>query len=228
MFNNNFININELFTSLLILGSQLISSEEFFELIKEYLPENKKEEKNIFLTKEEFMELPMWFEKDDYLNALKDAYERDKFMNNFEENNSELDKNKSLKQEQKPLKINAVKEALFEINSEDGILELNKILATLNKLNNIASLKSGINKVIESDKSSINQKMSKDENLEISNKKEEHTSISNIENNKIDSSISKLNLESKMTSSLQSGNVNKISESKIKDKINNVFNILFN
>ena len=228
MFNNNFININELFTSLLILGSQLISSEEFFELIKEYLPENKKEEKNIFLTKEEFMELPMWFEKDDYLNALKDAYERDKFMNIFEENNSELDKNKSLKQEQKPLKINAVKEALFEINSEDGILELNKILATLNKLNNIASLKSGINKVIESDKSSINQKMSKDENLEISNKKEEHTSISNIENNKIDSSISKLNLESKMTSSLQSGNVNKISESKIKDKINNVFNILFN
>ena len=228
MFNNNFININELFTSLLILGSQLISSDEFFELIKEYLPENKKEEKNIFLTKEEFMELPMWFEKDDYLNALKDAYEKEKYLNIFEENNPENDISKDAKQGQKPLKINAVKEALFEINSEDGILELNKILMILNKLNNISPLKSGINKVIESDKSSINQKKSKDENLEISNKKEDQSNISNVEINKIDLSNSKLNLESKMTSSLQSGNINKVSEPKVKEKINNIFNILFN
>ena len=227
MFNNNFVNINELFSSLLILGSQLISSDEFFELIKEYLPENKKNEKNIFLTKEEFMELPMWFEKDDYLNALKDAYENKKYLNIIEENNSEKDKNKDDKQGIKPLKINAIKEALFEINSEDGILELNKIIVLLNKINNISDLKNNINIAIESDKNSINQKKSKDENLETSNKKEENINISNIESNKNDLSISKLNLESKMSSSLQSGNKNKVSETKIK-KINNIFNILFN
>ena len=114
MFNNNFININELFTSLLILGSKTINPDKFFELIKEYLPENKKEEKNIYLTKEEFMELPLWFEQDDYLNALKDSYEKDKYLNITDENSEK--ENKENNQKQKPLKINDVKEAFFEIN----------------------------------------------------------------------------------------------------------------
>ena len=229
MFNDNFVNINEVFSSLLILGSQLISSDDFFKLIKEYIPENKKEEKNIFLTKEEFMELPMWFERDDYLNALKDANEKEKYLNFSEENNtSEKDKNNDNKHGVKPLKINAIKEALFEINSEDGILELNKFLSFLNKLNLISESKKDINNIIDFDKNSINQKKSKDENLDISNKKEENINISNVESNKNDLSISKLKPESKMTSGLQSGNKIKIPESKIKKRINNLFDILFN
>ena len=221
MYNNNFININELFTSLLLLGSQTINSEEFLELIKDYLPENKKQEKKIYLTKEEFIELPMWFEKDDYLNALKDENEKENYLNI-----SDSEENKENKHQQKPLKINSIKEALFEINSEDGLLELNKILELLNKLNNISISKKIINDRIESEKSDINQK-SKIENLELNNKKEEADNTPIIGINSNDINVLKLNLDSKASSRLESRNKSRVSESKKKKKIN-IFNILFN
>ena len=227
-YNNNFINISELFTALLILGSQPINPDNFFESIKEYLPEKKKEEKNIFLTKEEFMELPMWFEKDDYLNTLKDSYEKAKYSDiigdNIEkENNTEQD------HDSKPLKINAIKEAFFEINSEDGLLELNRILVLLNNLYNISISKTSINNIIDSEKSSINPKKEKETiNQDFNMKKEENVITSNDDSIKNELNISKLELESKIASSLQSGNKNKKSELKQIEKINNLFNILFN
>ena len=228
MFNNNFININELFTSLLILGSQIINPENFLELIKEYLPEKKKEEKNIFLTKEEFVELPFWFETDEYLNALKDSNERESYLDiNLE--NLEIEKNNTNNYEQKPLKINAIKEAIFEINSEDGLLELNRIFVLLNKLNTISLSKNNINNIIDSEKNSSNKKLNNDASyLDLTIKKEENINTSLGESNKNDLTISKLNLESKITSSLQSGNKNKNYDERSKEKINNIFNILFN
>ena len=202
MFNNNFININELFTSLLILGSQLISSDEFFELIKEYLPENKKEEKNIFLTKEEFMELPMWFENDDYLNYPKDENEKGKYLDIYEDNNPEHGENKEQIKEKKNLKINAIKETIFDINAEDNLFELNNMLDLIKKLYNIYLSKSNINNVEDSDKNSTNQR----KNKESINKDTLFKITSEDESNINEMNTSKVNVESKMNSSLQSTN----------------------
>ena len=218
-FNNNFININELFTSLLILGSELITADKFQDLIKEYIPESKKEEKNIFLTKEEFMKLPMWFENDDYLNILKDTNEKDRYFDIRDEKNIQEENN-----EKKPIKIDDIKEAIFEINSENNILELNKIISLLNKLNSINLTIDNINKNEDSNKNDINIRKNID-----SLKKEalnKITEASNEENNKINAS--KLYIESQMTSSFQSGTKNKLTESKIIENINNIYNILFN
>ena len=221
-FNNNFININELFTSLLILGSELINPDKFFDIIKEYLPINKREEKNIFLTKEEFMELPMWFENDEYLNSIKDISEKKKYSDINEETNINLNQpeHKENIQIAQPFKKDAVKESIFEIYAENNLLELNKIIVLLNKLNNIYLTKNNINNVEESEKNSL--KKIKDSNY---NKMD----TSNEESNKIELSNSKLlNIESKMSSSLQSGNKNRISDSQKNKNFNNIFNILFN
>ena len=222
-FNNNFININELFTSLLILGSEPISPEEFYKLIKEYLPDNKKEEKNIFLTKEEFMELPMWFENDDYLNYPKDENEKGKYLDIYEDNNPEHGENKEQIKEKKNLKINAIKETIFDINAEDNLFELNNMLDLIKKLYNIYLSKSNINNVEDSDKNSTNQR----KNKESINKDTLFKITSEDESNINEMNTSKVNVESKMNSSLQS--TNKIQfELKKNEKINNIFNVLFN
>ena len=215
-FNNNFININELFTSLLILGSELITADKFFDLIKEYIPENKREEKNIFLTKEEFMELPMWFESDDYLNILKDSNEKERYYDIKDENNTIEEESK----EKKPLKIDDIKEAIFEINAENNILELNKIISLLNKLNEINLSIENNNKYEDSNKNNINIRINNKEPLN------KITEVSNDENNKMNTS--KLNLESQISSSFQGESKNKVTDSKIIENINNIYNILFN
>ena len=196
----------------------------FLDLIREYLPENKKSETNIFLTKEEFMELPMWFERDDYLNILKDSKEKEKYSDIYSSED-----NKITSQENKPLKINAVKEAIFEINSDNNILELKEILELLNKLNSINASKRNINGM-ETEKSKTIENKNKDFSyLESGNKKDDDSNIFNEESNKYDSRL-RLNSESKKSSSIQSGSINKnkISDSRKKEEINNIFNILFN
>jgi hypothetical protein len=215
-FNNNFININELFTSLLILGSELINTDKFIDLIKEYIPENKREDKNIFLTKEEFMKLPMWFENDDYLNILKDTNEKERYYDIKDKNNTIQEEIK----EKKPIKIDDIKEAIFEINADNNILELNKIISLLNKLNDINLSIENINKYEDSNKNNINIRINNKEPLN------KITEVSNDENNKMNTS--KLNLESHKSSSVQSGIKNKVTESKIIENINNIYNILFN
>ena len=91
------------------------------------------------------MNLPLWFDDDEYLNALKDSNEKDKYNDIIGEKNLEQEENKENSQEKKSLKINAIKEAIFDINSENNILELNKILLLLNKLNDINLSKDNIN-----------------------------------------------------------------------------------
>ena len=222
--NNNFININELFTSLLLLGSELINADKFLDLTKEYIPENKREETNIFLTKEEFMNLPLWFDDDEYLNALKDSNEKDKYNDIIGEKNLEQEENKENSQEKKSLKINAIKEAIFDINSENNILELNKILLLLNKLNDINLSKDNINNYEESNKTNLNLRKNKD--VVNNDNPNQIMEVSKDESNKMDTS--KLNIDSKVSSSLQSANKNKVDDSKIKENINNIYNILFN
>ena len=221
-YNNNYININELFTCLLLLGSQLITSETLFELIKEHLPENKKELKNILLTKEEFLKIPLWFEKDDYLNILVDSKEQENYLDitkyyytgeNTEENNNIENKNK-------PIKINSIKEAIFEINSEENILNLNKIITILNKINNIEEIK-------EEKKDKDIQMIS---DLDINKKVEGDNKSLNEDVNKYDMSISKgKETDSKITLTIQSDLdiKRKKKHHDNKENINNIFNALF-
>ena len=168
------------------------------------------------------MELPMWFENDEYLNSIKDISEKNKYSDINEETNINLNQpeHKENIQISKPFKKDAVKESIFEIYAENNLLELNKIIVLLNKLNNIYLTKNNINNVEESEKNSL--KKIKDSNY---NKMD----TSNEESNKIELSNSKLlNIESKMSSSLQSGNKNRISDSQKNKNFNNIFNILFN
>ena len=125
-YNNNYININNLFTSLIILGSELISSQKFIELIKEQLPKEKNNYNHILLSKEEFLNLNLWFENDKYLNLYADEKEEELFN---EEKNKENNNNEEM------TKIKKIKNSIFEINMEDGKINLNKIIKLLDKIN---------------------------------------------------------------------------------------------
>ena len=219
VYNNNYININELFTSLLLLGSQLISSDTFIDLIKEYLPENKKESKNIYLTKEEFLKLPMWFEKDDYLNVLVDSKEQENYLDItkycYNGENYENEENNNIDNKNKPIKINAIKEAIFEINSEDNILDFNKIILLLNKINNIEEIK-------EEKKSDDkkNQIISDTDNNNLINEEANKNEIYNSKGRETDSKIT-LSVQSE----LDAKRMKKHHDNK--ENINNIFNALF-
>ena len=81
-----------------------------------------------------------------------------------------------------------------------------------------------INNYEESNKTNLNLRKNKDvDNIDNPNQIME---VSKDESNKIDTS--KLNIDSKVSSSLQSANKNKVDDSKIKENINNIYNILFN
>ena len=88
IYDNQYININELFTTLIIIGSELITSENFEKSIMEFIPEEKRNKKNILLTKEEFMKIPFWFEEDRYLNELSDLSEENIFIGEYYHNYS--------------------------------------------------------------------------------------------------------------------------------------------
>ena len=128
-FNNKYININELFTTLLIIGSELITSSQFWDSIKNYLPENKLKENSILLTQEEFMNIKFWFEDDEYLNIPSDDKELEIYKN-FEENNDN-----SIDDDEKIYKIKKIKESIFEINSEDNLFDIQIFKNLLDKLN---------------------------------------------------------------------------------------------
>ena len=235
IYNNNYININELFTSLLLLGSYLINSEQFIELIKDHLPENKKESKNILLTKKEFMKIPLWFEKDEYLNILVDSKEQDFYLDiakyyYSEENIEESNENNS----NKPLKINAIKEAIFEINSEDNILDLNKIIILLNKINGVDEMKNidSNKKEKENDNQTILDGNNSIKNIEDEINKKPELSL-NEEINKFDMNIMNISkgkeTDSKGTLTIQSDlDIRRKRKHLInKENINNIFNALF-
>ena len=246
VYNNKYININELFTCLLILGSNLITSNKFMELIKEYIPEDKKNLKNILLTKEEFMKIPMWFEKDDYLNILIDSKEQEFYYDITKYYYSEEDIEENNNEDKKPLKINAIKEGIFEINSEDNLLDINKIINLLNKINRkikeskiydekltseINNTDNNINIIDENNLDSNNNNED-----EINKKKGEKSDMDfgnsslNEELNKFDINLSKgKETDSKVTLTLQSELDLKKRKKYFdhKENINNIFNALF-
>ena len=161
IYENKYININELFTTLIIIGSELINSEKFEELIKEYIPENKRDKKNILLTLDEFMKIPLWFENDKYLNELSDYSEEKIFIGEYSPNysinqinqqkknkkyiekfgneskaSSIKDNNNKNAKNEKIKKMDKIKETIFEINMENNFFDINKIKELLDKLNN--------------------------------------------------------------------------------------------
>jgi hypothetical protein len=234
-YNNNYININELFTCLLLLGSLLITSDKIVEIIKDNLPENKKESKNILLTKEEFMKIPMWFEKDEYLNVLVDSKEEEYYLDISKYYYSEENINNNDNDNNKPIKINCIKDAIFEINSEDNILDINKIIILINKINGVDELKN-----IEENK----KEKEKDNNQMIS----EMNNSNNIIKNADDDINKKIEIDIGNASSLNDINISKGKETDSKgtltiqsdldirkrrkhldnkENINNIFNALF-
>ena len=160
VYNNRYININELFTTLIIIGSELINSEKFEEIIKESIPENKKNQKNILLTLDEFMKIQFWFENDRYLNELSDYSEENIFIGEYSNNYSinQINQNKKTKKNsekfenesrtsskketiKKVKKINKIKESIFEINMENNLIDINLLKELLDKLNNYCNNK---------------------------------------------------------------------------------------
>ena len=124
IFDNKYININELFTVLLILGSKLISSKKFLETIPSSLVESKKD-KRILLTKDEFMNINFWFENDEYLNIP--CNEEEELYINFDKlNNKNYDKE---------YKINKIKESIFNINKEENYIDIEILVNLLEKIN---------------------------------------------------------------------------------------------
>jgi len=99
-FDGKFININELFTTLIIIGSNTITIDKWKELITENI-----------LHKEDFMKIEFWFENDAYLNNII----------NEEEEKVIKEKGEEFK------KIDLVKETIFEINQEDDKIDMRKL-----------------------------------------------------------------------------------------------------
>ena len=125
IFDNKYININELFTILLIIGSELISPKAFLDDIKNKLFDGKKDER-ILLTKEEFMNIKFWFEDDEYLNIPCDEEEKELYIN-FDEIDNEI--------YNKEYKIKKIKESIFEINKEENLFDIEIYKNVLEKLN---------------------------------------------------------------------------------------------
>ena len=162
VYDNKYININELFTTLIIIGSELIQPEKFEESIKKYIPEEKLNQKKILLNLEEFMKIHFWFEDDKYLNELSDYSEESIFIGDYiptysinqinikkkryekyeiESKTSASKKENNNKNGDKKKKINKIKETIFEINMEDNLIDINILKGLLAKLNNYCNNK---------------------------------------------------------------------------------------
>ena len=153
---DKYININELFTCLLFIGSELITPEKFDELIEKYLPAEKKNQKNILLTLNEFMQIPLWFEHDEYINEISDLKEEKIFKGTYNNvysiNQIYISKPKNVEYESKVSnsEINSpkkdkylkIKEKIFMINQEDCLIDINILRNLLLKLNKAAINKS--------------------------------------------------------------------------------------
>ena len=204
-----YININELFTCLLILGSKLITSKKFLSLIKDDLPEDKKDPLYFLYNEEEFLKINLWFEKDDYLNLLSDKKEVElyvditKFYVEGENNNKEMN--------EKPFKINKIKHAIFEINCDDGKFDFNKIVNMLDKINKyVRKNEEEKNKEeIKNNKEVVTEgleKETKGDKLKETESKMTVSNISEVEANK--SKKSKVNEEQNLTSNENNCDVN--------------------
>ena len=109
-----YVNINKMFTSLILLGSKVIPSVDYQEMIKdvEFFKSTK-------VKRENFMKIDWWFDEDEYLK--KEYNEKEKI--DFEE--------------KKITKTIVIKEVLFDINKEDNdgvdLIKLGKLFAKMRK-----------------------------------------------------------------------------------------------
>ena len=131
-----------MFICLILLGSEIISSDKFLESIKEKTDNGNK----MYLTKEEFLDLNLWFDEDKYLNAFADMKE-EKLYNN--------DKNKENK-------IQKIKSSIFDIYEEEGKICLNKLVNLLNKFEKSKNEEKSNEEI---DQTKINQEINKNENI---------------------------------------------------------------
>ena len=161
-YDNKYININNLFTCLILLGSELITSEKFFELINEQQlllgDKNEKKERNknmkhILLNKEEFLKINFWFENDKYLNNYYDSKEEELCKN---DNN----------------KIQKIKNCIFQINEEEEKIDLNKIVVLLDKFNGKEIENEEKNIINKNEETNININTSSNNNIDEEKKEE--------------------------------------------------------
>ena len=243
-YKNSYININDLFTCLILCGSELITSEKFIENIKE----QTKKDNNILLSKDEFLSINLWFDEDKYLNIFADNREESFFTD--EKNNTN--------------KIKEIKNYLYEINEEEGKISLDKIINLLNKFdknlqeekikdieNNDEELEktnreSKKDEKLEEKEQEQNKEEVKDENLNKEedknkgedNKKEIENKEKNQDNEEI-KIINKSNEENELKENIKNGeNISPINESELfsssykkfdknEDIKNNFFNSMF-
>ena len=181
VYEKKYININYLFTTLLIIGSELISSENFYEQISPYLPNNEeqknKNKSHMLLSLDQFRKIKFWFENDDYLNELSDISEQQQFQGKYNSQSSinqvnngvmnktkigdlvlgmpfkkSSDMRKSSTKVAKNRKINKIKEEIFDINkNKDGLFDINIFGQLLDLLNNYSKKK-------EEEKKEMNKK----------------------------------------------------------------------
>jgi hypothetical protein len=177
VYDNKYININELFTTLMIIGSELIDSEKFEKLINEYVPEEKRNKPKIILSLDEYMKVPLWFEEDKYLNELSDLSEEKIFIGDYlpsysinqinqqskikyvEKTDNQSGLSSSNKDEninevkfEKEKKINKIKETIFDINKEDNQININIFKEILDKLNDFCKDKDKNIKKVDNNK----------------------------------------------------------------------------
>ena len=201
-YKNNYVNINDLFTCLILCGSELISSEKFIEKLKEQL----KNENNMYLSKEEFNSINFWFDEDKYLNSFADEKEEAFFKE--EKNNIN--------------KIQKIKNSLYEINEEEGKISLDKIINILNKFDkNKAEEKSNDMDNIDDEQIASNRESKKEEkNLEQEiekNKEEDENKEEEIE--KIQEEDNKENQKEDVKDNKENDKIQENEEINVKEKI---------
>ena len=142
LYENKYINIKELFTTLLLIGSELISPLALSDSLQNNIPESKQKENNILINLDEFMKINFWFENDEYLNVPANRRENGIFTIHNEDQISvirEVDSSKinnklSDVKKDKIFKIKKIKESLFEIFSEDNLFDVKKFVELFEKL----------------------------------------------------------------------------------------------
>ena len=103
-YEGKYININELFTTLFIIGSNTINSDKWNEIVTENI-----------LNKEDFMKINFGFENDIYLSKPINDEEEKKINEKINENGEDY------------TKADFVKEIIFDINQIEGKIDMRKL-----------------------------------------------------------------------------------------------------
>ena len=108
-----YVNIKEMFTVLMLLGSVTVSDEKIKEMVSKCNVVRSTKVK-----KEEFLKMKFWFEEDGYLEVVKG------------------DKEKGMLEQKNITKINAVKEVLFLINKDedDDVVDIVKFMEVFKRM----------------------------------------------------------------------------------------------